>query len=330
MPGGPFADPVVYLAFRRVRRAFLFDAGDLSAFSSRDLLKVDHVFVSHAHMDHFIGFDTLLRLFLGRNKTVTFFGPAGFLGHVEGKLSGYTWNLVNRYQNPLQLRAAEVTETAMRVQSYPCNAAFLPPEKSISTGYTGTLVAEPAFTVAAAVLEHEIPCLAFCLAERFHINIRKERLDSLGLSVGPWLKRFKEALFANTPPDTAFFAGDVDDSPVFPLGELTEQIALITPGQKIGYVTDAGPGEANEHKIVSLVQDADHLFIEAPFLQKDSRLAENTRHLTAAGAGRIAGVAGVKRYTLMHISPRYTESADTEAIYNEARLAYNEARKDSP
>src|SRR5215467_15720539 len=104
----PFADPALFVDFHFTRQALLFDLGDLSPLSARQLLRVTHAFVSHTHMDHFAGFDALLRLLLGRDKVLHLFGPPGFIDRVEHKLAAYTWNLVANYESDFVVRATEI------------------------------------------------------------------------------------------------------------------------------------------------------------------------------------------------------------------------------
>jgi ribonuclease Z len=324
---GPFEDPGLFIPFQYTKRAILFDLGDLANLTPRDLLKVTHVFVSHTHMDHFAGFDTLLRLFLGRNKTLYVYGPQGFLRNVEGKLAAYSWNLVANYQNFFTLVITEVRHDQQMIQTYLCHQEFQPASPAKRQAFTGILMSEPGLTIAGAILDHGIPCLGFSLKEDYHINIKRDALDDMGLLPGPWLNHFKQALYEHTDPGSEFNIPDAFSASrnTFRLHELADKIALITPGQKIGYVVDVGYSLVNAEKITSLVEGSDQLFIEAAFLEKHREVARQKHHLTAWQAGTLAGRANVKHITPFHFSPRYTGQGDL--LSNEALNAFKASRR---
>ncbi len=293
----------------------MFDLGESHTLSPRELLKLTHVFVTHTHMDHFIGFDALLRIFLGREKELHVFGPPGFFSHVEGKLAGYAWNLVNEYQNNFILKVTEVHPGKTLTRTYVCQDRFRPKKGQVKEPFSGILLQEPSFHVEAALLDHRVPCLGLSLVENFSLNIIKEELKTLGLPVGPWLNRFKKALYEKEDLGGDFFVtweerGSVIKEKKFVLGDLAKKIARVSPGQKITYITDILGSLENYRKVLSLAKNADHLFIEAAFLECDKETAKKKYHLTAREAGELAKKASVKQFTVFHFSPRYSHRAE--------------------
>lgn len=326
----PFSDPGLYIPFLFEKRALMFDLGELKSLTSRDLLKIDHVFVTHTHMDHFIGFDTLLRIFLGRDKVLHLYGPPGFFKHIEGRLSGYSWNLVREYDYNFILKVTEVHGDKTIARAYECREGFAPQEAVRLEPFSGVLLRTPAFYIEAALLDHRIPCLGLSLVENFYVNIIKEGLKGLGLEIGPWIYEFKKALYDKVDLSSPFSVtwkekGQTVRERVFKLGDLAREIARISPGQKIAYVTDVVSSPENRAKIINLAKGAEHLFIEAAFLDSDKDIAKNKHHLTAREAGEIAGEAEVKRFTLFHFSPRYTHRDDE--LQKEATDAFSSTRK---
>ena len=324
---GPFDDPGLFVPFLFERRAVIFDLGDIESLANKNILKISHAFITHTHMDHFVGFDRLLRLFLGREKKLYIYGPEGFLNNIEGKLAGYSWNLVGQYDNRFTLNAAEVHSEYLLIQQYKCRKRFRPTDEVKKQPFHGLLIEEPAFSVYAAILDHNIPCLGFTIQERFHVNIIKENVFDLGLEIGPWIKRFKQALYNKADPDSEFEAvsGKKSSSSArFVLRDLTSRIARITPGQKVTYIADVAYSESNVTRLVDFAKNADHLFMEAAFLEQDRDIAGNKYHLTARQAGSIAEQARVKQLTLFHFSPRYTGQANL--FKKEARQAYRKGK----
>ena len=159
------------------------------------------------------------------------------------------------------------------------------------------------------------------MQERFHVNILKTQLKDLGITVGPWVNRFKELLYQKADPSMVVnvpAAGTDSMIKTFALGALAEKITHITPGQKFAYVTDAAFNASNRKKIVSLALDADQLFIEAAFLEEDLPVARDKCHLTARQAGILAREARARAITIFHHSPRY---------YGRGHLLAEEAHK---
>lgn len=300
-----FGDPAVFVDFLLERRAVLLDLGDIAALPARSVLRLTDVFVSHAHMDHFVGFDRLLRLLVGRDKRLRLYGPPGFIERVEAKLAAYTWNLAGRFRTDLVFLVAEVRGdgTASRARFRLKSGFAREPVASLALA-GGLLVDEPSLSVRYAELDHQTPCLAFAVSEPEHVNIWPNRLDDLGLAVGPWLSVLKAAIFRRLPDDTPIEVRGAGEASL-PLGLLREKLVSITPGQNIAYVTDAAYSAANRDAIVDLARAADVLFIEAVFPQADAEFAADRAHLTATQAGELARVAGAARVEPFHFSPRY-------------------------
>lgn len=317
---GPFEDPGVYLDFRFGRRAFLFDLGDLGALSARELLRVSHVFVSHAHVDHFAGFDRMLRLHLHRPEPLHLIGPPGFIDRVEHKLRGYLWNLLGEDSVDFRLVVGEFEhERVARMAAFHARDAFRRREAPPPVLPPGCVLDEEQLRVEAATLDHGTPCLAFALRERRQVNVLRGGLERLGLAPGPWLNEVKRAVRTGAPDDTRIPVSD-DGATAVNLGELKASALRIDRGQIVAYVTDAGPHDANAAKIVALARDADQLFIEAVYLEEDSRLAATNYHLTAAKAGRLAREAGARHLVPFHFSARYLDRPDAPA--QEAQRAF--------
>jgi ribonuclease Z len=297
---GRTGDPALLLDLRWQGRALLVDLGRIDRTPAAVLLPIEAVFVSHAHMDHFMGFDQLLRLFLARAATLRLYGPAGLADCVAGKLAGYVWNLTDDYAFTIEVTEIGARHTA--AWRFAACRRFAREPLGPPRPFDGVVLSDPVFTVEAAPLDHRIVSMGYAVRERTHLNVRADALAAAGLRPGPWLNALKHAVRTGARDDTLIEVAPADRRP---LGALREALLTVTPGQKVAYVVDAIFSHANAAAIVRLAAGADLFFCEAPFLDEDVEQATRRYHLTARQAGALGRAAGVRRLQVFHFSPRY-------------------------
>jgi ribonuclease Z len=110
-------------------------------------------------------------------------------------------------------------------------------------------------------------------------------------------------------PETARSLG-VAPGPDFGRLQSGEEVSGVRPeqvmgetrrGRKVVLTGDTAPCDMTR----LVAWEADLLVHEATFMDEDAERAAETRHTTAAQAGRLAADAGVHMLALTHISPRY-------------------------
>jgi ribonuclease Z len=319
-----FGDPGLYVAFRDERRALLFDVGDIAALAPRELMRLSHVFVTHTHMDHFAGFDRLLAVVLGRKARLALFGGPGFIAQVEHKLRAYTWNVVYRYDE-LVLDVREIAPGGRgECARFSTRTNFVRESSGTFELDDDVVHDELTFRVRARFVDHDIPCLAYAIEEKAHVNVAKDRLEALGVATGAWLRDLKHAVLAGapgaTPIELRWRDRDGDHAMTRTVGELSHLILDVAPGRRVGYATDLRYTQANVRTLAELFADADVLFIESVFLDEDAEHGARKNHLTAAQAGRIARLARARAVRPFHFSPRY-EGREAELV-DELRAAW--------
>ncbi len=315
---GPFDDSALFVGFRYKRRALLFDLGSIDRLSLREIHKLTDVFVSHTHIDHFIGFDHLLRCSLNKEDELRIYGPKGIIENVEGKLGGYTWNLIENY--PLRIAVREIDSNRVENALFSAANRFRREAES-PVSFTGVLLDEPSFFLETRILDHSIPCLAFALKEKKRFNVRADRLQAMGLKSGPWLDELKRMLAGNTPETTLEASTRDGKKWNRALQEWREDLISETEGQTIVYVVDCLFSPDNVERILSLARGADRFYCEAAFSQEDEKRARSRYHLTATQAGQLARMAQVKSFVPFHFSLVY--EAEPNRLFEEAMQAFS-------
>lgn len=314
------------------------DCGENRHLSHGDIVAVTDLFLSHAHIDHIIGFDHLMRMNLPVEKTIRVFGPPGITEVIGRRLGGYTWNKVAtlplvfeveepvvegspmppdsaRWADDAWLDAVEATPRR-RVTRFTCMRQFVPEPQADREARPGVALEEPGFEVHVAPLTHGVVTFAYAAVIPSKSRVVPDVLARLDRPPGVWVRRLKAeadrrlARGESLPPDAP--AGLLD----------------VVAGERIAYATDFRFAEANVRRVLTLARDADVFFCESVFLHEHAETADLAHHLTARQAGALAARAGARAFVPFHFSRRYQDdygrvAAEAESARREmaARLA---------
>jgi len=300
-------DPAVYCFCPRTGDAVLFDLGTLDALPHRDLLKVRQAFVSHTHIDHFIGFDRLLRVNVPHFRHLEIAGPTGIIENVIGKLRGYCWNLLGPKQ--LQFTVHEISaegscksvtissDDQFKVHPFPAvkNGGYQAPLAFVTQLKDGT-------QISATALDHGTDSIAYAMRSPNGFQVDTEAMQRLGVSPGPWLKELQKAASDQN------VAGQIlIDGKNWEIAKLAQEILQPRKGEAIGYLTDAIFDQNNLQRMRQLLCNVDTLICESNFRDVDYPKAFAKKHLTTKQAALIAAWVGAQHLKIFHLSNIYPD-----------------------
>ena len=279
---GLLDDPLLLVHARPLGKSALFDCGQIHHLAKRVLKKIEALFISHAHMDHFMGIDTFIRHNHVSPRTVDIFGPLGIAGKLAGKLAGYDWNLTEPYW--CTLRVHEILPD--RTRTYLCpGAEGFPCRLAAENPRSGKAIYRNAFLeVETELCDHRIPSLIFRVTERPTFLVNEAVIERLGLVRGDWLKALKKRFYGGTLAQGPLMVlrrrdGDVAEEPVADAAALYETIRRDEVPSSIGYCTDIGYGPENLEKVVALMEGVTLLVCECSFLADQRDKARLSHHL---------------------------------------------------
>lgn len=301
----------------------LFDCGEgvLRSVRSGVAQSVEHLCLSHFHMDHVSGFDGFFRLNYNRpDSPVHVWGPAETLSLMAHRFRSFSWNL--HADQPGEWIVHEIGEERVDTAQFRTREAFAEAHSlPARPRHDAVLFEGRDYRLEARLLPHHtITSAAYRVVEPERRNVCPDVLAASGLAPGPWLKFLGDDAFADdatveTPRGPAA------------LGGLRRELLVTAPGDSAAYLTDfsLSPGTAEWDETVAWLRGTRQLVCECQYGDRDEALALRHGHMTASRVGRLAAEAGAESLVLVHLSSRYAREEWPE-ILAETRREFPDTR----
>ncbi|MCG8334793.1 MAG: MBL fold metallo-hydrolase [Proteobacteria bacterium] len=317
---GLLEDPLLLLRFKPKNNNVLVDCGQLNHLAKRVIKSISTLFISHAHMDHFIGFDSFTRSVLVSNKTIDVFGPKGIAERIESSLKAYNWNLTEPYF--CKFRLHEICSTKIKTYFLDGSKGFaLEFEKEISRK-DNVIFENSHLVVEAAICDHKIPVLIFKFTEKPGFELSKDKVVEAGFQIGPWVNELKEWYYHQSGDDSEIEVLRPDySSKRLEANILYELIKSESAALTIGYLTDIGFTEGNVNAVCRLMKGVDLLVSECTYLKENKHKARESYHLCTDDVNRLLDSLNPNYFLPMHLSKTYLYRS--EDLYKELFLPEN-------
>jgi ribonuclease Z len=165
---------------------------------------------------------------------------------------------------------------------------------------SGVIFADEQLQLEAVALDHEVDCFGYRVREHDAWRVQPQRLAATGLrgaAVGELLRNGRVTWQGREMQ--------------------REEVCELRAGQSFAFVMDTRWCAGAEQ----LARAADLLVCEATFATSEAALAQQSGHMTARQAGRLARIAGVRLLVIGHFSQRY---ADVGPLLAEAQAEHGE------
>ena len=166
---GSTGDPLLYIDYPGKNNALLFDAGELCNLDTQKMADLEALFITHHHMDHFVGFDRILRANRDSDKVVHIFGPVGTIQRIYQRIKSYEIQFFP-FQKVI-FKVHEITGKKVRWANLECVRRF-PEPRVMETRWKSPLIFEnPNLHVEAVSVDHTVPCLSYALVEKKGVRV---------------------------------------------------------------------------------------------------------------------------------------------------------------